>query len=261
MTARAIWKGTLKTGSLEVPVKLYSAVEDKDVHFHVLQSGNKTRIRQQMVTDEGHEAVAEKDIRKGYELEPGKYVVLDEADLDRLKPKASRVMTITRFVPLSEVGSEWFERPYYLGPDGDESRYFAFVEALDRRHVQGIVRWTMRGKSYVGSARAESGYLGLVKMRYAEEVLPSGELKAPGGVLDRRELHMARELLAALEGTFTPDDFRDEYRGRLEKFIAAKAKGGRPRLPQVQERSTAAPLQSQLAKSLAALKRKGAKVA
>ena len=144
MTARAIWKGVLKVGSSRIPVKFYSAVQERKVRFHVLQTRTKSRIKQQMVSAERHEEVAREEIRKGYEVEPGTFVVLEEEELQKLKPKESREITTTRFVSPSQLGHEWYERPYYLSPDGEESKYFAVVEALQKRDVRGITRWSMR---------------------------------------------------------------------------------------------------------------------
>src|SRR6185436_8904488 len=139
-----------------------------------------------------------------------------------------------RFVPESSVGNEWYERPYYLGPDGDPAQYFALLEALEKRNVVGIALWTMRGKSYVGALRAEQGYLVLIKLRYAEEVLSARELPAPAGrALEPKELRMAEELIRALEGNFDARQFKDEYRDRVMKFLEAKAKGKHPKLPMV----------------------------
>jgi DNA end-binding protein Ku len=257
MAARAIWKGELKVGSTAVPVKVYAGVQDRGVHFHVVQSKSKTRVKQEMVTED-HQHLGKADIRKGYEVEPGSFVILSEEELQSLKPKESRAIAFSRFVPPAALGNEWYERPYYLGPDGDETEYFALAEALANQELIGIVRWSMRGKSYVGALRAEGHYLVLIKLRYSQEVLSDRELPAPEGrPLAQNEFRMAEELVAALEGSFDPKEFRDEYRERLQNFIEAKARGKSTRLPVIKERTTAASLDQQLAKSLAAMKRTG----
>ena len=255
MATRAIWKGVLKIGRETVPVKLYAAVEDRDVHFNVLRSQTKSRVKQQVVTANKQE-VAKDQIRKGYEIEPGTFVIIEPRELQQLKPKESRVISFPRFVPTIELGNEWYERPYYLGPDGSVADYFALVEALEKRNVLGIARWSMRGKAYVGALRVEEGYLLLMRLRYAEEVLSARDLPAPGGrPLEEKELRMAEELIGALEGTFDPQAFRNEYRDRLMEFVEAKAKGKHLRLPKTQDRQTGESLNQQLAKSLAAMKR------
>jgi DNA end-binding protein Ku len=162
--ARAIWKGVLKIGSSELAVKLYSAVQDRDVRFHVLQSRTKSRVKQDMVAPETGKKIAREDIRKGYEVEPGTFILIEDEELERLKPKPSRTINATRFVPPSVIGPEWYERSYYLGPESaaDQSKYLALAEALRNREVQGIARWSMRERSYVGALRAEGDYLVLV---------------------------------------------------------------------------------------------------
>src|SRR5262245_21421226 len=202
MASRASWKGELKVGSSKISVKLYAAVQDRDVHFHILQKKTGKRVKQQMVTEE-RESVEREEIRKGYEIEPGTFVILEEPELKRLQAKSSRTIGISRFVPVSALGHEWYERGYYLGPDGNEAEYFALTEVLRERDVIGIAHWSMRGKSYVGALRAESGYLALIRLRYSEEVLPVRELPSPAGrPLDAKELRMAEELVGALEGEF-----------------------------------------------------------
>lgn len=255
MAARAIWKGELKVGCAAIPVKVYAAVQDRDIRFHVVQSKSKTRVKQEMVTED-HQHLAKTDIRKGYEVESGRFVILEEEELQSLKPKESRTIAFSRFVPPSAVGNEWYERPYYLGPDGDQANYFALAHALAKQNLVGITRWSMRGKSYVGALRAEGDYLVLIKLRYAQEVLSDRELPAPEGrPLAQNESRMAEELVAALEGSFDPTEFRDEYRARLQTFIEAKAKGKSTRLPVIKEHATSASLDQQLARSLAAMKR------
>jgi DNA end-binding protein Ku len=219
MSARAIWKGSLKVGSGTVPIKMYAAVQDRDVHFHLLQRTTKTRVKQEMVSD-SKEQVEKAQVRKGYEVEPGTFVIVKPAELQELQPKQSRLIDILRFVSPSQLGNEWYERPYYLGPDGEVANYFALAEALEKRNSVGIARWSMRGKSYVGALRAENGYLMMIKLRYSEEILPTSELPvSPRRPVAEKELRMAEELIGALEGKFDPTEFRDEYRERLASFI------------------------------------------
>jgi len=253
MATRAIWKGVLRIQSTDVPVKLYAAVQDRKIHFHVLQGQSKTRVKQQMVRKTG-EAVARENVRKGYEIQPGQFVVVEDSELEELKPEESRNISTTRFVPLAEISNEWYERPYYLGPDGDAPMYAALVEALQRQDAGGIARWSMRGKAYVGVLTTYENCLVLIKTRYSEEVLSRG-LSAPAGPLDPKELKMAHELVSALEGDFKPEEFHDEYRERLLTFVEAKARGKHPRLPAIKERKAEGSLDVQLQRSLTALKR------
>jgi DNA end-binding protein Ku len=256
MAARAIWAGSLKIGSTSLPVKLYSAVQDQSIHFHILDSRTKSRVKQHMVTPDTGEEVASEDIQKGYEVERGTFVLIDDQELSKLEPKASRDIEIARFVPSGRISHLWYDRPYYLGPDGDAADYFAFVQALQGENKEGIVRWVMRKKSYVGALRVNGAYLGLITLRHAEEVLSEQDLPAlhARGV-SSKELRMAEELVGALEGELKFEDFRDEYRDRVLEFINAKAKGRKPKLSIARAKRATTSLESDLSSSLAALKR------
>src|SRR5262245_2665587 len=113
MAARAIWSGNLKLGSASFPVKLYSAAQDRSIHFHILEKKTKSRVRQHMVSPETGSEVGSDAIRKGYEYEPGVFVMIHEEELESLEPKASRDIEITRFVPGGHVSHLWYERPFF----------------------------------------------------------------------------------------------------------------------------------------------------
>lgn len=256
MAARAIWKGILKIGSAKVPVKLYSAVTDRTVRFHVLDDRSKMRIKQHMVNAESGDEVATEEIQKGYELEPGRFLILTEEDLKSIEPEPSREIEVGEFVPPSQISQQWYQRPYYLGPDGDQNAYFALAEALQKRELEGVAHWVMRNKAYVGVLRAEGDYMMLITLRNAAEVISARELTKPSGPAPTaKELSMAKHLVSLMEGEFNPAEFKDEYRERLMEFIEKKAKGHAPRLRAVKTKRTAESLDSVLEKSLAALKK------
>lgn len=256
MAARAIWKAILKIGAEHLPVKLYSAVEDRTVHFNVLEKSTMTRIKQHMVNPETGEEVPSNQIQKAYEIERGVYVRLTDEDLEKSKPKASREIKITRFVPASHIDQQWYDRPYYLGPDnGEASAYFALAAALEKEKQEGIAHWTMRNSRYVGALRSERGYLMLITLRFAEEVLTADELPPlTEHPPEAKELKMAEQLVLALEGEFRPADYHDDYRERVMNFIKAKAKGLKPKFRIVARRGETTSLADTLTASLKALK-------
>jgi DNA end-binding protein Ku len=261
MAARAIWKGELKLGTHKLPVKLYSAVQDKNVRFHILDDTKRQRVKQHMVEPESGEEVETKDIRKGYEIEPGRFVILDEEELESLKPEASRDIEISEFVPLEAIPQQFYERPYFLGPDGDQDEYFALAEALESQQREGIAHWVMRNKAYTGALGAQQGYLVLSTLRSEGEVVAADDLPKPAGrAPTNKEIEMAKHLVSLLEGEFDPADYKDEYRERVLEFIAKKAKGHAPRLAPVKTKRSTTSLDNVLAKSIAALK-KGRKAA
>jgi DNA end-binding protein Ku len=232
MAARAMWKGDLAIGRTRVPVKMYSAVQDQGVHFRLLHKTDKQPLKQQMVNPETDEVVERTDVRKGYVDEGGIVVMLADEELEELKPEASRDVEITRFVPATAISHGWYDRPYWLGPDTrGKDAYFALAQALEEEGREGIARWVMRGKEYVGALVPENGYLMLITLRHAGEVVESKDLPRPGGrALDKKEVALAEQLLSALEGDWTPEEFEDEYRDRLMDFIEKKAKGRAPKV-------------------------------
>ena len=257
MAARAIWKGNLKLGTTKVPVKLYSAVEDRTVRFHVLDDRAKKRVKQHMIDPDSGEEVAKEEIRKGYEIEPGTYVILTEEDLEKLTPPPSRDIEIVEFVPQAKISQQWYERPYYAGPDGDVKEYFALVEALQNKESEGIAHWVMRNKYYAGALRAVDDYLYLFTLRDAKEVILADDLTKPSGAAPtQKELAMAKQLVEILQGEFDPKEYKDEYRERVTEFIQQKARGRAPKLKAVKAKPKTAALDTVLAKSIESLRKK-----
>ena len=249
--ARAIWKGTLRFGKVQLPVKLYSAVADRKIHFRLLHEKDLVPVHQHMVEPESGRIVSREEMRKGYEADSGAVVVLEDDELAALEPEASRDIEITRFVPASQIDHQWYERPYYLGPDEDTGSYFALARALAEGGREGVARWVMRTKEYAGSLRERDGRLVLITLRHAGEVIPASALPAPGGrKLDTKELAMARQLLDSLAGTFDPEDYADHYRERVLELVEAKSAGRVLEFPKRRRRAASGSLTDLLAASL-----------
>lgn len=226
MAARALWKGVVSPGKIELPVKLYSAVEDRSIHFRLLSKHHRAPIRQRMVDPTTGEEVPNESMHKGYEVEPGVFVMFEDQELESLQPKASRAIEVLSFVPRYAISEQWYDRPYYLGPDGSVGKYFAFVAALDQAKRTGIARWVMRNTEYAGALIVHQAYLALITLRHAEEVVSASSLAPPEGkALDARELAMAEQLVGALAGDFDPEAARDEHRARVLELVEAKAHG------------------------------------
>ena len=256
MTARAIWKGELKLGTQKVAVKLFSAIQDKSVRFHILDNTKRHRVKQHMVDPQSGEEVATENIRKGYEIEPGRFVILEDEELESLKPEPSREIEISEFVSIESIPQQFYERPYYLAPDGDQANYFALAQALENQEREGIAHWVMRNKAYTGALAGQDGYLVLSTLRNEGEVIEADQLTKPTGAAPtKKELEMAEHLVSLLEGEFDPADYKDEYRERVLEFIAKKAKGHAPRLAAVKTKRKTTSLDSVLAKSIASLKK------
>lgn len=227
MAARAMWKAVVQCGKHQVPVKLYSAIEDRNIHFRILSRKDKQPVRGAMVNPETGKIVPHDETRRAYVAENGDRAILETSELDALEPEPSRDIEIIAFLPTDQIDHRWYDRPYYLGPDGDSKAYFAFTEAIETSELQGLARWVMRGKSYMGALRLHQGYPVLMSLKHADEVVAVENLEAPGGAaLNPKELEMARQLIGMLAAELDLSDFHDAYRERVLKLVEAKAKGG-----------------------------------
>ena len=226
-----MWNGTLKLGKTGIGVKLYAAVEDATVHFHLLHDRDQERLKQHMVNPRTGAVVEGADIQRGLEVERGKFVLLTEAELAGLDPEPSREIRIERFVPAAAIEPAWYERPYYLGPAAQSRDYFALARVLAEERRIGLARWVMRKRAYHGALRAHGPFLLLSTLHAREEVLAPPQVTSRGRAADERELGMAEQLIQALAGEFDPAEFEDQHRARVLEMIAAKAKGKRVELP------------------------------
>ncbi len=228
MAARAMWKGVVTFGDVRVPVKLYSAVEDRNVHFRLLHAKDRAPVKQEMVNPETDERVPYERTRRAYVTEERDLVVFDRDELADLEPEPSREIRIVRFLRPAVIDHRWYRRPYYLGPDGGGQAWLALAKALERSGREGLARWVMRKQEYVSALRLHRGYPMLIALRHAEEVVSVESLERPGGAgLDKRELSMAMQLMEMLEAPFEPEAYHDEYRERVLELIATKAQGGK----------------------------------
>lgn len=260
MTARAIWKGNLVLGKHAVAVKMYAAVQDRAVHFHLLHAKDLTPVEQRIVRKDNGREVPKESQRRALPLDDQRAVILDPDELDKLDPAADRGIELLRFVPRDAVGDQWFDRPYLLGPDDDEGAYFALVQALADRDRLGIARWVMRDKRYLGALSVEGGYLVMTTLRRAEQVLAVPSIRPDKArTPSDAEVKLAGQLVETITGDFIPEEWHNEYRERLAKLVEAKAKGTRLRLVAPKPKEATTDLAESLRASLAATK--GRKVA
>ena len=252
MSARAIWKGVLRIEDVSVPVKLYSAVQDKRVSFRLLHRDDGVPVKQAMVNPETGKVVEYEDVMRGYVTPEGRIVSLDPDELEELEPEASRDIDVRSFVPAGVIEHRWFERPYYLGPDGDTEAYFALAAALGRTDREGVAHWVMRDKEYQGALRLHRGYPMLVTLKHAGEVLPLEQFEPRSDEdLDDKQLKMARQLIQMLADDFDPEAYEDEYRESVLKLIESKRDGKKVRRKKAKERPRADDLTAALERSLA----------
>ena len=251
MTARAMWKGVLRIGDARVPVKLYAAVQDHDIHFRLLDRKDLTPVTQMLVDPDTERVVPYKEAQRGYLTTERELVMLHSDELEPLAPKESRDIELRRFVPAGAIDSQWYDRPYYLGPDQSSAPYSALTTALERSESEGIASWVMRKKAYFGALRVHAGNLVLISLRHAGEVVSVESLDLPEGAkLDAKELEMAKQLMQMLEDSFDPEAYRDEYRDQVMALIESKKHGKRPKLKVVRSKPRTDDLTAALAASL-----------
>jgi len=225
----AIWTGTISFGLVTVPVRAVSATRSLDVRFNQLEGATGARIRYRRVSEQTGDEVPNDKIVKGYEIAPGQYVTVTDEEMKSLAPKASRTIDIEDFVDLDDIDPVYFEQPYYLAPDPNAIKpYRLLVDAMTELRKVAIGRFVMRSKERLVAIRPLEGLLCLETMRYADEIVPVGEVVPPleeGEEPSTRELEMARQLVTSLASDFEPARYHDAYREELLGLIERKAAG------------------------------------
>jgi DNA end-binding protein Ku len=252
MAARAMWKGVIRFGEVRIPVKLFAALQERSVHFRLLHAADHAPVRQVLINPDSGQGVAYKDARRGYVTAEGEMVILNDKELAALEPQRSRDIDVLQFVPPRLIDHRWYQRPYYLGPDeGAMEMWSALIGALAEAEAEGLARWVMRGKEYVGALRLHAGRPLLISLRHVEQIVSLEDLETPAGPpLDKRELGMARQLIDMLADDFNAADYHDAYRERVQEFIDAKARGRKLRVVPARRRPPSEDLSAALQASL-----------
>jgi DNA end-binding protein Ku len=224
---RAIWTGAISFGLVNVPVRMYSAIDEKDLRFHLLHAKDGSRIGYEKICKDEGVRVADDEITTAYEIVKGEYVHLNDDDFARAEGPLSRTIDLADFVPYGDIDPVYFERSYYLGPaEGAEKVYALLVTAMQRSNLAGIATYVMRKKQHLGCLRVRDNVLTLSKMFFADEVRPTEDVPFAGETaVGDRELEMATELIERFTGPFEPERYHDVYREALLAVIRAKREG------------------------------------
>jgi len=228
MAGATIWKGYIHFGDTDVPVKLHTAVKEERIQFHLLHRRDQVRLRQQMVCAYEKQPVPAEQQSKGFEVEDGKYVIVDPAELEQTAPESSRMIEIHEFVKTGQIDSIFLDRLYYLEPDIQDIQgkgYNALVKALKELDVVGICTWIMRKRFYFGALQARGKMLRLNTLRYADEVISVGSLELQDVPLSEKELKIGSELIEKMAAPFEPQKFENEHQKKLQEMIEKKARG------------------------------------
>jgi DNA end-binding protein Ku len=228
MAGRAIWKGIIRFEEIRVPVKLYSGIADRKVHFRMLHGEDQIPVVQKMVHPHGNKPVGPQEIMRGYEFEPGRFIIFHPVELSSLEPEKTRDIDILEFVDPFGVGHQYYDRLYYLGPDAAGQPYALLAAALEKARSAAIIRWNMRKKTYFGVLYPADGLLQVSTLRYQDQIVDLTGLTRPTfRELEAQERRMADQLVQALENQFEPEVYRDQYREQVVAMVQAKAKGQR----------------------------------
>jgi DNA end-binding protein Ku len=228
--ARAVWSGTVSFGLVNVPVKAFTAVRDHDVHFHRVVEGTATRVRNKQVNEATGREVPSDKIEMGYELDSGNYVTFDPKEIEDLRPRSTRSIDVSDFVPLVDIDPMFYERTYWLAPDGDaaEAAYGLLLAAMIDQERVAIGTVVMRTTQYLAAVRPVDGALAMSTMRFADEVVDRATIeqipkKLPEPTPKQRKL--AAQFIDALAADWDPERYHDDFTEELRDIIKRKSKG------------------------------------
>jgi DNA end-binding protein Ku len=230
MALRSMWNGTLAFGLVKVPVKLYSAIENRTIRFREVHLKDGAPLEHRRVCEVEDEIVAFADVVKGYEVSPDEYVILDRDEIKAAAGDRGRLLELDEFVSAREIDPLFFERTYYLGPRDDAEPYELLRRALCRCGLAGIGRFSMRGREYLAAVRGSGDALLLHTLKFHDEIVATSDLDipTPGEEPTGREMKMARALIDGLTEPFDPGVWEDRHRDAVMELIEAKAAGRRP---------------------------------
>ncbi|HET9849057.1 MAG TPA: Ku protein [Candidatus Dormibacteraeota bacterium] len=231
---RAIWSGTIAFGMVSIPVRLYTATESHDVHFHLLHKADNVRLKNVRWCPKHEKAVAWDDTVRGFEYAKGKYVPVTEDDLEHLPVKTIHTVDISDFVKLEEIDPIYYDKAYYLAPEETGVKAFTLLrQALKETGRAAVAKVAIRDKENLCLVRPYEDVLSMETMLYANEIRSTEDIAMDGTKVSPKELQMAVSLIENLSDSFDPERYEDEYQAALTKVIKAKVEGAP--LPEVQE--------------------------
>jgi len=252
---RSLWNGTIAFGAVAVPIKLYSATQPKTVHFHEVHLEDGARIEHRRFCTKEDKEVDKDEVVKGFEVRQGRYVVVDQEEIDAAGGARSRIIDVEHFVDAADIDPVFHDKPYWLGAqDAGADAFRLLHDALERTGRAAIGRFTFHNREYLAAIRPHDGVLVLHTLRFADELVPGSDIdvaepsKGPG----KREVEMARKLVDTLHERFKPERYHDEYRERVLELIEAKAQGTEIAVQPAEEPAKVPDLMAALEASLAA---------
>lgn len=227
-SSRSIWTGSITFGLVTIPVKLYGAVREENVSFHMLHDEDHARLKRKMACSADDREVPAEHTVKGYEIAPDQYVVITQEELESVQAKKTKAIEIEDFVDISEIDPIYFNTPYYVVPQETGTKpYRLLVDAMEKSNRVGIARFVMRNKESLCALRPKDGALILETMYFGAEMVDVNDIEeVPRQTkTDERELKMAQQLIDQLAGKFNPHKYEDEYVKALREMVERKAAG------------------------------------
>jgi DNA end-binding protein Ku len=225
---RAIWKGSISFGLVNIPIALYPATKREELKFRLLRKTDLSPVSYKRVAEKDGKEVPWDQIVKGYEYEKGKYVVLNDEDFQRVDLEATQTVDIQDFVELDEIDPIFFYKPYYLEPQkGGDKAYVLLRDALKDSKKVGIAKVVIKTREYLAGVKPEDGALVLELMHFADELADMSNLHIPKKVeVGKREMDMAKSLIGNMSSKWNPEKYHDDYREALMEVIEKKVEAG-----------------------------------
>jgi len=225
---RAIWKGSISFGLVNIPIALYSATRREELKFRLLRKSDLSPVNYKRVAEKDGREVPWDEIVKGYEYEKGKYVVLKEEDFQRVDLEATQTVDIKDFVDQEEIDPMFFYKPYYLEPQkGGDKAYALLRDALKDTNKVGVAKVVIKTRQYLAGVKPEDGALVLELMHFADELADPEKLHVPKKLdVGKREMTMAKSLIDSMSSKWEPEKYKDDYREALMEVIEEKVEAG-----------------------------------
>jgi DNA end-binding protein Ku len=229
MPGQVIWSGTISFSLVAIPVRLVKAIEPGHVSFHLLHSKDYSRLSRRMFCPEEKMTVPPEEIIRGYEIVPGKYILMTDEELESVSPERSRTIEIVEFIDMKEVDSIYYDHPYYLVPSkGGEKAYQLLVEVMRRTNKAGLAKFVLAEREYLVAVTSRDGALVLTTLHYSDEILSDEDISPKIGKVEAAEESRIKKSIEQMIEDFNPGKYADDRRKKLMDLLAAKAKGKTP---------------------------------
>lgn len=245
------YKGSLSFGFVYIPIILYSTVRRNDIGFKLIDKKTLSRVKYKKTCEACDDReITQEDIVKGFEYDNGKYVIFDDRDFEKIKSKKDKNITIEKFVELSDVDPVYFDKPYYVVPDGAERAFAVLLTAMDELGKAAVAKAVLGNRDSLILIRAKDGQM-LLNTLYFEDEITKNPAKAVTEKASSAELKMAKAIVESMSGVFAPEEYKDEYRQKVVAAIEQKIAGKEITAPKEKAVGNVIDLMDALAKSLA----------